>query len=271
MPLDTTQAPENPARSTPAGTGALTPAAPRIGSAALPLLALGLSALLHLPLALLPGLHEPASTPGDRSMAVNLQPVPSTTAPETSPSPPRDHIEPIEIDEPPPEVQPDEAPAAVDERPEPSDTDAPEERTDPATAPAETTAPPKPDATRLRRQVLGHARSSADSAPQNDQPRGLRFSDRPELPGRAGWLDEWVGPVRARQESWRNADGSHQSRTVLPNGQVLCSSIRAPTMAELFNPSHSAAVAMHRDCGRERPGSIDRDDPWLRLPATSRE
>ncbi len=125
---------------------------------------------------------------------------------------------------------------------------------------------PSTNVSDIRGQALEAARASITRDDHAGESSGMTFREIPRLPGTVGWMNAYVGTVTASSQYWHETDGSFQSRTVMADGQVICSSIRPPTVQEFFNPSMSAAVAMFRNCGRQRPGSPDAGDPWQRSP-----
>ncbi len=146
------------------------------------------------------------------------------------------------------------------------------QRTDRDTGSAGTTAPSRRSrkestrpATELRKQALALAGQAVDSEDAGESGSLPGLTRMPRLPGGAGWMDAYLGPVATGTERWQGADGSMNSRSVLANGRVVCASVRPPTMDETFNPWMSSAVPMSRNCGRERPqASNDFRDPWQR-------
>jgi len=86
----------------------------------------------------------------------------------------------------------------------------------------------------------------------------------PKLPGAPSLFDQWLGPVKPDLDRWRDASGATNAMVTLPNGELVCIKVRAPTTQELFNPWMSIAVPMSRLCGRKMPGSVNLENPWLR-------
>lgn len=126
----------------------------------------------------------------------------------------------------------------------------------------------EPSARRLREQVLIASRArAAPSTPEGPVLEGFAV---PRLPGAAGWLNDQLGTVAPRHDSWLEADGANAARVVTGSGQVYCGRRRAPTAAEEFNPWMSAAIMSWRECGRRRPEPIDLENPWLRGPGHPR-
>lgn len=80
------------------------------------------------------------------------------------------------------------------------------------------------------------------------------------LPLGGGWLNPWVGPVEAYSETWGSIIGERRGVHVLPNGQVICTRVDAPTNDELMNPWMSMRVTYVRLCGRERGTAPPADD-----------
>lgn len=143
----------------------------------------------------------------------------------------------------------------------------PQPRVPPRRSREETTRP----ATELRQQVLELAGQSIDPDDANQIGSLSGLGQVPRLPGSTGWMDAHLGPVTTGTERWQGADGSMSSRTILASGQVVCTSVRSPTMDEIFNPWMSSALSMLKNCGRERPHAFqDPHDPWQR-PRTQRE
>lgn len=120
----------------------------------------------------------------------------------------------------------------------------------------------------LRSQLL-KTLEAAESAPSPDfqvGPAGAssngepnQLLSRPGIPGMpdaAGWLNEYVGPVRPSIERWADPGGAVNARTVLSNGQVICTQGAAPALDGPFSIGWPP-VAMSRLCGRERPTPVD--------------
>jgi hypothetical protein len=205
-------------------------------------LVLALSVIVH---ALLMGLpvRLPEAEVQSREQGIQLVAAPAPILMETPPPP---APEPAVAEEPPSTPDPEaETRAAADQQ-------------------APTTEPPPLAGSELRRQALGLAAEATEPTEPDDGVRGMQFRAAPRLPGNSGWINAWVGPVTPSREQWQEADGSIASRTVLASGQVLCTTVRPPTMQEFFNPWMSSAVPMVRSCGRQRPMASNDDDPWQR-------
>lgn len=131
--------------------------------------------------------------------------------------------------------------------------------------PPETTGEPHvPDATVLQRQTLSAARRIVRRE-NDDNSAAKPFARVPRLPSRPGALDAWLGTVTPRIDRSVRADGQTDARIVMADGQVICAHRRAARIEEVFNPWMSTAVAMMRDCGRERPDAASNgNDPWQR-------
>lgn len=121
-----------------------------------------------------------------------------------------------------------------------------------------------PDATILKRQTVSAARRIVRRE-NGDDPAPEHFAPVPRLPSRPGALNARLGTVTPRIDRSLRADGQTDARIVMADGQVVCAQRRAARIEEVFNPWMSTAVAMMRDCGRERP-DIDAagNDPWQR-------
>ncbi len=119
-----------------------------------------------------------------------------------------------------------------------------------------------PSAQQLIQQTLREAEASVPMRP----PERLIVEGKPvpRLPGKHGWLNNFVGVVRSSHDSWLEADGASSSQVVTASGEVFCGRRRAPTAAEEFNPWTSAALMLWKSCGRQRPEPIDEQDPWRR-------
>lgn len=172
-----------------------------------------------------------------------------------------------------PAPTPETTPEAIVELPppEPAAVAAPrtEEQTPPAPpAPAQarlsTEERPEIEIAEIRSQALDLAGQAAETPDRREDQQTALYRSAPRLPGGGGWMSSYVGPVATGREQWQEIDGGLHSRTVLSSGQVICTSIRAPTVQEFFNPWMSAAVPMMRRCGRERPEQSTDSDPWQR-------
>lgn len=188
------------------------------------------------------------------------------------------------VREPEPHARLEPAPATADHPPAtaaetsrdttPPSEPEPETETGPieSLAAVDSSEPTKParSAAELRQQILTLAGRAIDSDQANGPEALPGITPIPRLPGQTGWLDAYVGPVSTGTERWKGTDGTMNSRTVLASGQVVCASVRPPTMDEFFNPWMSAALSMLSDCGRERPRiAHDSGDPWQRPPRQS--
>jgi hypothetical protein len=207
----------------------------------------------HVVLLTLP-LDQPLPEGHESVRSIRLVPLPNHEHPV---EPSHDPVPESELD-PPPRLPP---PGDSSERSLPDDREpTPRPYADPSAA------DPPPPPTRLRQQVLELAGQALEADAQKNLDESLGISRPPRLPGNSGWMNAYVGTVAAGTERWAGSDGSMNSRTVLSSGQVICASIRPPTVQEFFNPWMSTAVAMIRDCGRERPGPPDGQNPWQRQP-----
>ncbi|QOC21640.1 hypothetical protein IC757_11380 [Wenzhouxiangella sp. AB-CW3] len=202
------------------------------------------SLLLHAAILLLPQRQWPGAVDTPEPRSIHLLPAPA------APEPALEHP-----------VEPRSPETRTESQPVP-DTQPPPDEAEQAAKDVSPEQPTTHRAADLHRQALEQAREvPADTAEEGSH---LRFHGTPRLPGAPGRLNEQLGTVSSRVDRWQSTDGSYQARTVLGDGSVICTSIRAPTMQEFFNPWMSAAVAMHRRCGRERPEPSDTDDPWQR-------
>ncbi|MFU8832405.1 MAG: hypothetical protein ACNA7J_09640 [Wenzhouxiangella sp.] len=214
-------------------------------------LAIGGSLLIHGFILLLPGLRAPIPETRDGldvTLAVLPPKAPEPVEPQAERTP--DAIEPT-LAEPEPTRRP-EPPVRLLVV-EPDGPSAPE--------------PPGVPQTRLTgQQILATIRQDESWLHAPDQTDSFKAAPLPALPDSPGWINDYVGTVTSSTDRWQANDGSRGTRTVLASGQIICGQIRAPTMAEMFNPSFSVNIATFWNCGRERPEPVDRSNPWIRAP-----
>ena len=163
----------------------------------------------------------------------------------------------------PPEPEP-EPQSIAQNSPEPRPQEPTNERSE-----AVDTAPATPSAERLRELALIAARAQVETAAPSSP--GIEGFAVPRLPSQAGWLNDYVGPIRPHIDRWQEADGAQAMRVVTASGQAYCGRARAPTASEEFNPWKSTALMYWRLCGREQPEPIDRSNPWLRGDGSARD
>ncbi|MBY6205801.1 hypothetical protein [Halomonas denitrificans] len=189
-------------------------------------------------------------------------PVPDS---EPAPTPPP---EPLEQDSPSaaPEENPPDRVAAATEDARPAETpEAPIEARETGID------PPSVGLQELRQQITtlalpddedadDGAAPAFDAAPPSTVPWTSSGAPIRGLPLGGGWLNPWVGPVQAYSETWGSVVGEQRGVHVLPNGQVLCTRVDAPTNDELMNPWMSMRVTFVRLCGRERGTPPPTDD-----------
>lgn len=199
--------------------------------------------ILSLPLRML----EPEPDTESRSITLVRTPAP---APETTPE--------ATAELPPPEPAAIAAPRTEEQTPPVPPAPAP------AQAQLSTEERSEIETAEIRRQALDLAGQAAEAPDRPEDQQTELYRSAPRLPGGGGWMSSYVGPVATGREQWQEIDGGLHSRTVLSSGQVICTSIRAPTAQEFFNPWMSAAVPMMRRCGRERPEQSTDSDPWQR-------
>jgi hypothetical protein len=214
-------------------------------------LAIGGSLLIHGLLLLLPGLRAPSPDTRD-GMDITLAVIPPPTTELVSEPQPDMTPEAVETEieaEPPPRQEPPVRLLAV----EPDDSPATDSI---SAAPTPLTG----------QDILATIRQNESWLEAPERSNALRIAPVPALPGSPGWINDYVGTVTPSNERWQANDGSSGTRTVLASGQIICGRTRAPTMAELFNPSFSANIATYWACGRERPEPVDRTNPWVRAP-----
>ncbi len=215
-------------------------------------LAIGGSLLIHGFILLLPGLRVPSPDTRD-GLDVTLAVLPPKTP------------EPVE-------PQPERTPDATD-----SETLTESERTQRPEPPVRLLViepdspsvpePPSVPQTRLTgQQILDSIRQDESWRNAPDQTDSFKAAPVPALPASPGWINDYVGTVTSSSDRWQANDGSSGTRTVLASGQIICGQTRAPTMAEIFNPSFSVNIATFWACGRERPEPVDRSNPWIRAP-----
>ncbi|AKS42144.1 hypothetical protein [Wenzhouxiangella marina] len=230
------------------------PSAPR-SSTPLVLLALTGSLLLHLALLAIHWTRGESPAADRTELAVRLD-APRASAPDSAdqeiePDPPA--VEPEAT----PEIEPIIRPAEVSTEPGITIADAGDQAED-----SSVRIEPRISSD----QLLSAVRQNLAPTDIPEMAGPLEPAAVPELPSRRGWIDEYVGTVDARLERWQNNDGTRETRIVTASGQVICGRARAPTSFELFNPQFALNIMMFRECGRERPPPIDRNDPWVRAP-----
>lgn len=214
--------------------------------------------VLHAPLLMLRlPFPEPAS-PSRTPMVMRVEP-PARTDPPA--------IRPATEDETRPEPPPEPVPSTGDTANTRATPDTLSEAiiTDsiPDTGATSTTRqPPSPSATTLRGRILHSIRETAHAEPSDGgTTTGELATPAPTLPSRPGFLHPLVGRVQPRQHSERIGPDLHQTVTVLPNGQRLCTATELPGMFDTFTP----AISTTGLCGRERAPPLDPEDPWLRV------
>lgn len=159
-------------------------------------------------------------------------------------------------------VESESGPGVVSIRPSPEHDVAESRPHRPTVTTALTGQLPDADGNALRAQALALARDlpvPAASAPHDSTSR-----QSPRLPFAPGWINGYVGQVRASRAVWREASGEIAARLVSADGRVTCGRMEAPEPWEIFNPSLSARVMRFYSCGRERPLSAAHEDPWMR-------
>lgn len=229
---------------------------------------LTLSVVGHLTLLTLFALQEPSKLPSTpRTLQVALiertRPEPLSEAVTETEVPPV----PIEV------VRDDFASQQQAEQPRPSDN---ETSTQDLMAPSDISEPEENGApagarliTNLNAQLPGVVAKLNPIESARDDPGHLGKA-LPKLPGGSSLFDQWLGPVKPDLDRWRDASGATNAMVTLPNGELVCIKVRAPTTQELFNPWMSIAVPMSRLCGRKKPESVNLENPWLRARPKNR-
>jgi type IV secretory pathway VirB10-like protein len=202
-----------------------------------------------------PQADAPPSIQIDRLVTV-VEPVEPEPTPEPPPEPPA-----VPDTEPTPPTNAPPQPPPI----EPGQPDEPNQQ-DEQNPPNQSA----PNPLLLRRHALATARGLGPDPEGSAEPNALAPASIPALPGSSGWINEHLGPVSSRVDHWQANDGSRSSRIVLPGGRIICGRARAPSSAELFNPSLALNMMFFGECGRQRPEPADRSDPWLRVPGDSR-
>lgn len=224
------------------------------------LLFLMLSVLGHGALLALVALSESALMP---------KPTQAITVSLMSPTPAPELVEMV-TEQSPPATQFTEAPA---EATPPSMKD---EFQDESTPTAETQSPVEPThrgaqlITRMTQQLPSLV-SELNPIKAPETSPSHRGAPAPKLPGGPSLFDAWMGPVSPQLDQWMEPGGERHARVTFGNGQIVCIQARGLTTQELFNPWMSAAIPMSRLCGRERPKSIDLENPWLRARPKRRD
>lgn len=206
------------------------------------------------------------SPPAERPIVMVQLQQPPVPEPEVVPEPrertrPEKRQPPPDPEDPPPQVAEAPVPAPLPPTPIIAQPDRP------GTTPPD--QPSVPDANELRRQALERVRRETAPLQPGRQQRAntpLTHAPAPALPGRAGWLNPYVGPVTPSKDVWRDPAGDVRGRIVLASGQVICTRQVAPTVQQMMKPWTYAGVTHSWLCGRERAEGPDLGDPRVRAP-----